>query len=68
MNRFPLEKLHLFGQESVLAPNVHTFMEQPPEVKKAMLDLAEKLCEKEEYLSWSEHLMYVGRKVEEAEL
>jgi len=40
-------------------------MEQPPEVKKAMLDLAEKLCEKEEYLSWSEHLMYVGRKIEE---
>ncbi|MCL2663004.1 MAG: class I SAM-dependent methyltransferase [Oscillospiraceae bacterium] len=67
MNRFPLEKLHLFGQESVLAPNVHKFMEQPPEVKKAMLDLAEKLCEKEEYLSWSEHLMYVGRKIEERE-
>jgi len=66
MNRFPLEKLHLFGQESVLAPNVHKFMEQPPEVKQAMLDLAEKLCEKEEYLSWSEHLMYVGRKIEES--
>jgi len=62
MNRFPLEKLHLFGQESVLAPNVHTFMEQPPEIKAAMLDLAEKLCEKDEYLSWSEHIMYVGRK------
>ena len=65
MNRFPLEKLHLFGQESVLAPNVHTFVEQPQEVKEAMLDVAEKLCEKEEYLSWSEHLMYVGRKTEE---
>jgi len=65
MNRFPLEKLHLFGQESVLAPNVHTFVEQPQEVKNAMLDIAEKLCEKEEYLSWSEHLMYVGRKTEE---
>ena len=61
MNRFPLEKLHLFGQESVLAPNVHKFMEQPPEVKAAMLDVAEKLCEKDEYLSWSEHLMYIGR-------
>ena len=65
MNRFPLEKLHLFGQESVLAPNVHTFVEQPQEVKNAMLDIAEKLCEKEEYLSWSEHLMYVGRKTKE---
>jgi len=40
-------------------------MEQPPEVKQAMLDLAEKLCEKEEYLSWSEHLMYIGRKIDE---
>jgi len=65
MNRFPLEKLHLFGQESVLAPNVYTFMKQPQDIKEAMLDLAEKLCEKEEYLSWSEHLMYVGRKTEE---
>jgi len=61
MNRFPLEKMHLFGQESILAPNVHTFMEQPPEIKAAMLDIAEKLCEKDEYLSWSEHLMYIGR-------
>jgi len=62
MRQFRLEKLHLFGQESVLAPNVHKFMEQPQEVKDAMLDIAEKLCEKEEYLSWSEHLMYIGRK------
>ena len=62
MERFPLEKLHLFGQEGVLAPNEHNFMNQPPEVASALLDLAEKLCEKEEYLSWAEHLMYVGRK------
>jgi len=62
MSQFPLEKLHLFGQESVLAPNEHTFMSQPPEIKSAMLDIAEKLWEKEEYLSWAEHLMYVGRK------
>ena len=61
MNRFPLEKMHLFGQESVLAPNVANFMNQPPDVKEAMLDIAEKLIEKEEYLSWSEHLMYIGR-------
>ena len=62
MARFPLEKLHLFGQESILAPNEHTVMAQPPEVIAGWLDLAEKLCEKEEYLSWAEHLMYVGRK------
>ena len=63
MSQFKLEKLHLFGQESVLAPNVHKFMEQPAEVKEAMLDIAEKLCEKEEYLSWSEHLMFIGRRL-----
>lgn len=62
MSQFDLEKLHLFGQESILAPNLHKFMEQSPEVKEAMLYIAEKLCEREEYLSWSEHLMYAGRK------
>jgi len=63
MEQFPLKKLHLFGQESILAPNEHNVMSQPPEVITAWLDLAEKMCEKEEYLSWSEHLMYVGRKI-----
>jgi len=62
MERFPLEKLHLFGQEGVLAPNEHTFMQQTPEVKEALLDISEKLYEKDEYLSWAEHLVYVGRK------
>ena len=62
MEQFGLEKLHLFGQEGVLAPNVHTFMEQTPEVKEALLKLSESLYEKEEYHSWAEHLMYVGRK------
>ena len=57
------EKLHLFGQESVLAPNEPNVMKQPPEVIAGWLDLAEKLWEKEEYLSWSEHLMYVGKKI-----
>ena len=62
MSQFGLEKLHLFGQEGVLAPNVYTFMEQPPEIKEALLDISEKLYEREEYLSWAEHLMYIGRK------
>jgi len=62
MAQFPLEKLHLFGQESILAPNEQNVMKQPPEVIAAWLGLAEKMWEKEEYLSWSEHLMYVGRK------
>ena len=67
MSQFPLEKLHLFGQEGILAPNEYTFMEQTQEVKTAWLDFTEKMWEKEEYLSWSEHLMYVGRKTNETE-
>ena len=62
MSQFGMEKLHLFGQEGVLAPNGHTLMEQSAEVKEALLKISEKLYEKEEYLSWAEHLMYVGRK------
>ena len=63
MSRFPLEKLHLFGQESIIMPNERNIMAQPPEIVVAWLDLAEKMWEEEEYLSWAEHLMYVGRKL-----
>lgn len=61
--RFPLEKLHLFGQEGILSPNESNILSQPPEVVAAWLDMAEALCEREEYISWSEHLMYVGRNI-----
>ena len=38
-------------------------MDQSPEVKDVWLNLAEQMWEKEEYLSWAEHLMYVGKKI-----
>jgi hypothetical protein len=63
MAKFPLEKLHLFGQESILAPNEYNIMDKSPEIVNAWLDLAEKMWERDEYLSWAEHLMYVGRKI-----
>lgn len=63
MSGFPLEKLHLFGQESIMSPCEDHIMSKSPEVISAWLDIAEKLCEHEELLSWSEHLMYVGRKL-----
>lgn len=62
MERFPLEKLHLFGQEGIMSPNEDKIYSCPPEVVSAMLDFNEKICEKPELFSWSEHLMYVGRK------
>ncbi len=61
--QFPLEKLRFFGQEGILAPCKNTFMEQPSEVQTAWVDFAEKLCEREELLAYSEHLMYIGRKL-----
>jgi len=62
MSRFPLEKLHLFGQEGLTSPCESNIMSQPKEIVDLWLDLCEKTMEREELLSWSEHLMYVGRK------
>jgi S-adenosylmethionine-dependent methyltransferase len=62
MAQFPLEKLHFFGQESILAPCEENIKTQPQEVIDKWLDLAEKVCEREDLLSYSEHLMYIGRK------
>ena len=63
MAQFPLEGMHLFGQEGILAPYEKNILAQPEEIYARWLDLAEKLCERDEFLSWSEHLMYVGRKL-----
>ena len=65
MRRFEdrLEKLHFFGQEGILSPCEENIMACSPEVIDAWVDLAELLCDRPEYLTWSEHLMYVGRKL-----
>ena len=63
MEQFPLEKLHLFGQESILFPCDDKIMSQPKEIVDMWLDLCEKIWERDELLSWSEHLMYIGRKI-----
>jgi len=62
MAQFQLEKLHLFGQEGILSPCEGNIMSQPKEIINLWLDFCEKIWEREELLSWSEHLMYVGRK------
>jgi hypothetical protein len=46
MERFGLEKLHLFGQESILAPNEPNIQAQSKEVIDKWLDLAEQVCER----------------------
>jgi len=63
MAQFPLEKLHLFGQESITCPCEANIMSQPKEIIDLWLDFCEQIWEREEFLSWSEHLMHVGRKI-----
>jgi len=63
MAQFPLEKLHFFGQESILAPCEEVIKAQPQEVIDKWLEVAEQVCEREDLLSYSEHLMYIGRKL-----
>jgi 2-polyprenyl-3-methyl-5-hydroxy-6-metoxy-1,4-benzoquinol methylase len=63
MTQFSLKKLHFFGQEGIMSPCEKNIMSQPKEIVDLWLDLCEKTCEREELLSWSEHLMYVGQKI-----
>jgi len=65
MQQFSLEKLHFIGQESITSPCENNIMSQPQEIVDAWLDFCERICEREELLSWSEHLMYIGRKIPE---
>jgi len=62
MSQFPLEKMHYFGQEGITGPAERNILAHGPDVLKIWLDISEKLWEREEFLSHSEHLMYVGRK------
>ena len=62
MAQFPLETLHLFSQEGIIAMVEKEILAQPEAIKASWFNLCEELWEREEFLSWSEHLMYVGRK------
>ncbi len=63
MEKFPLKKLHFFGQEGLMSPCEDKIMQQPPEVIEGWLNLSEKVCERSDCISYSEHLMYIGEKV-----
>jgi hypothetical protein len=62
MEQFPLSKLHLFSQESILAPCERNILSQRQEVIDKWVDAAELVCEREDLLGYSEHVMYVGKK------
>ncbi|MBR6790577.1 MAG: class I SAM-dependent methyltransferase [Oscillospiraceae bacterium] len=63
MERFPLKTCHLFACEGPTAAFQHVLSEASDELKAAWLDLSLTLCEREELLSWAEHLMHIGEKI-----
>jgi len=63
MAKFPLEKLHIAGCESILALRTQELMKEPPEVFQKWLEFAFEVCEREEFLGMSHHLLHVGRNV-----
>lgn len=62
MQRFPLEKKHLFGQEGILAINEKELLSRSQSEVQCWIDLAKRLLERPELLSHSEHAMYIGQK------
>ena len=52
----------VFGQESILAAYRNQLNQSPKKVRTAWYDYALRFCEKEDYLTHTEHLMIVSRK------
>ncbi|MBR4711263.1 MAG: class I SAM-dependent methyltransferase [Clostridia bacterium] len=52
----------VFGQEGILAPYRNVLSRCPRKIRIAWYDYALRFCEKEDYLTHSEHLMIVSRK------
>ncbi len=63
MNKFPLEMKSFFGQESILSPCELNILKQSQEVIDKWVEIAEKLCDRDELISYSEHAMYIGQKI-----
>ncbi len=64
MDRFKLQKLHLFGQESITTMGDKNILAlNDRRLLGRWVELACAVCEREEYLSYAEHLMYIGRKI-----
>ena len=56
------EKITLFGQEGITAPRLTTLENASAEVKQFYLNISIKLCEVEQFFSYSSHIMYIGKK------
>lgn len=62
MRPFNLKKLHLFGQEGILALNENQLKSFPKEEYDRWIELAKNFLDIPEFLAFSEHAMYIGRK------
>mgnify|MGYP001330984742 CR=1 FL=1 len=62
MERFPLKKLHFFGQEGILAPNEPDILTRDPEEIDCWISIAKRYLELPELFALSEHIMYIGEK------
>ncbi|MDD4124179.1 MAG: class I SAM-dependent methyltransferase [Eubacteriales bacterium] len=60
--QFGLKKLHLFGQEGIISPCEDKINAQSEQAVKEWIDISKLLCENENYMSYSEHFMYIGMK------
>ena len=52
----------VFGQESILSPYRNILENSPRKLRLAWYDYAIRFCDKEEYLTHADHLMFVSRK------
>lgn len=64
MGQFALGKLHLFSQEGIMGPCESRVASCDADVRAKWMEIALQTCEREELLSYAEHLMYVGRRAD----
>ena len=52
----------VFGQESILSPYRNILNQSPKKIRTAWYDYALRFCEKEDYMTHTEHLMIISKK------
>lgn len=54
----------MFGQEGVTGTRLRYIEEYNEEIKKFYLELSLKLCDNPQYFCYSNHIMYIGIKID----
>ena len=62
MQQFGLKKLHIMSAEGFLSLRERELTALPAEVINAWINIAEKVCEREDLLSMAMHFVYIGKK------